>query len=128
MNAKIKTQGAINDVLDIFQEISADSVDHDDQKMNVRQCHYHRMPSRRSRARAASFHESGKKELYNYDDYDKQKKHKQLPKISSDMTMEIGVVGKLHIHPVGHILGDHRKGNQSSSMKRMKRTRSDTWM
>merc|ERR1712228_618068 len=115
MNAKLKTQGAIDDVLDIFTEISADS--HDDQKINDRQF-YHRMPSRRQRPRAASFHQCQKQKMrkYKYDAIE-HAKHKKLPQISSDTSMEISVVGKMPIHPVGHILGDHKN-----------RTRSDSWM
>merc|ERR1712228_1079822 len=114
MNAKLKTQGAIDDVY-IFTEISADS--HDDQKINDRQF-YHRMPSRRQRPRAASFHQCQKQKMrkYKYDAIE-HAKHKKLPQISSDTSMEISVVGKMPIHPVGHILGDHKN-----------RTRSDSWM
>jgi len=114
MNVKIKTQGAIDDVLDIFTEISADS--HDDQKINDRKS-YHRMPSRR-RPRASSFHHQSQKQKlrqYKFDDVN----HKNLPQISSDNSMEISVIGKMPIHPVGHILGDHNH---------RQRTMSDSWM
>lgn len=133
MNVKIKRQGAIDDVLDIFQEISADSHHDDncehDEKMNDRHAqvqrqndpNYHRMPSRRPRAASLAGIRKSNQQRNNVYKYDKAMKQKQLARIPSDKHMEIVDVGKMPIHPVGHILGDH------TVKKQRPRSNSDSW-
>merc|ERR1711972_176435 len=127
MNVKIKQQGAIDDVLDIFHEISADSHhDDNDEKMNDRHAqvqmqndpNYHRMPSRRPRAAS----HAGIKKL-NQQRNNMKMKQKKLARIPSDKHMEIVDVGKVPMHPVGHILGGH----PTASKRQRPRSNSHTW-